>query len=180
MQGWQPMYSPFSTSSSMRSCTWFSPSFISPRTLTEPGVMSRNFSIYSGAAKLRREEPISLERTLVLKCLSPGQHQQIKLRTLPVAQQQILADHRVQHPVDLLAGLHGHGRLVIDATVVDSQAVQQIVAADFLLKPSGAVRGTSVYQFHSYHPFLSCQKATALAAATFRESTPWYMGIFTV
>ena len=26
----------------------------------------------------------------------------------------------------------------------------------------------------------SSQKATALAAATFRESTPWYMGIFTV
>ena len=60
------------------------------------------------------------------------------------------------------------------------QAVQQIVAAGFLLKPSGAVGGTSVYQFHSYHPFLICQKATALAAATFKESTPWYMGIFTV
>ena len=26
----------------------------------------------------------------------------------------------------------------------------------------------------------SCQKATALAAATFSESTPWDMGIFTV
>ena len=26
----------------------------------------------------------------------------------------------------------------------------------------------------------SCQNATALAAATFRESTPWDMGIFTV
>ena len=33
----------------------------------------------------------------------------------------------------------------------------------------------------SYFPVLpSCQKATALAAATFRESTPWDMGIFTV
>lgn len=28
--------------------------------------------------------------------------------------------------------------------------------------------------------FPNCQKATALAAATFRESTPWDMGIFTV
>ena len=27
---------------------------------------------------------------------------------------------------------------------------------------------------------LSCQKATALAAATLRESTPWDMGSFTV
>ena len=26
----------------------------------------------------------------------------------------------------------------------------------------------------------SCQKATALAAATFSESTPWYMGMRTV
>ena len=26
----------------------------------------------------------------------------------------------------------------------------------------------------------SCQKATALAAATLRESTPWDMGVFTV
>ena len=112
--------------------------------------------------------------------LVPRQHQQIKLRTLPVAQQQIFADHRVQHPVDLLAGFHGHSRLVVDAPEVDSQTVQQIVAANFLLKPSGAVRGTSVYQFHSHFSFLSCQKATALAAATFRESTPWYMGIFTV
>lgn len=28
--------------------------------------------------------------------------------------------------------------------------------------------------------FPSCQKATALAAATFKESTPWDIGIFTV
>ena len=33
--------------------------------------------------------------------------------------------------------------------------------------------------FRSYL-LLSSQNATALAAATFRESTPWYMGIFTV
>ena len=32
----------------------------------------------------------------------------------------------------------------------------------------------------SAYLLLSSQKATALAAATFRESTPWYMGIFTV
>ena len=112
--------------------------------------------------------------------LVPRQHQQIKVRTLPVAQQQIFADHRIQHPVDLLAGFHSHGGLVVDALVVDSQTVQQIVAANFLLKPSSTVGGTSVYQFHSHFSFLSCQKATALAAATFRESTPWYMGIFTV
>lgn len=37
MQGWQPTYSLFSTSSSIKSCTWFSVSFIRPNTLTEPG-----------------------------------------------------------------------------------------------------------------------------------------------
>ena len=31
-----------------------------------------------------------------------------------------------------------------------------------------------------FYRLRSSQKATALAAATFRESTPWYMGIFTV
>ena len=30
------------------------------------------------------------------------------------------------------------------------------------------------------HSWPSCQKATALAAATLRESTPWDMGILTV
>ena len=31
-----------------------------------------------------------------------------------------------------------------------------------------------------FPPCPSCQKATALAAATFRESTPWDMGMHTV
>ena len=31
-----------------------------------------------------------------------------------------------------------------------------------------------------FYLFPNCQKATALAAATFKESTPWDMGIFTV
>ena len=48
MQGWHPKYSPCNRSSSTSSSTWFSVSFISPSTLTEPGVMSRYFSMYSG------------------------------------------------------------------------------------------------------------------------------------
>ena len=43
-----------------------------PITLTEPGVTSKNRSIYSGEAKDRREEPICAERSLVLNFLSPG------------------------------------------------------------------------------------------------------------
>ena len=72
MQGWQPTNSLCSTSSSISSCTRFSLSFISPRMLKEPGVMSRNCSIYSPLAKDRREDPICLDSSLVLKGLSPG------------------------------------------------------------------------------------------------------------
>jgi len=72
MQGWQPTYSLFSTSSSIKSCTWFSVSFIRPSTLTEPGVISRNFSIYSGLAKDRRAEWIWADRSLVWNTLVSG------------------------------------------------------------------------------------------------------------
>ena len=34
-------------------------------------------------------------------------------------------------------------------------------------------------ELSDFYLFRSSQKATAEAAATFRESTPWYMGIFT-
>ena len=47
-------------------------SFISPITLNEPGVISRNASIYSGFPKDRREDPIWADRYFVLKGLSPG------------------------------------------------------------------------------------------------------------
>ena len=41
-------------------------------------------------------------------------------------------------------------------------------------------RGVLSYLIFYYSRTLSCQKATALAAATFRESTPWDMGMRTV
>ena len=50
------------------------------------------------------------------------------------------------------------------------------------LQFGGQLRKTGKHVFYfplpSFRP--SCQKATALAAATFSESTPWDMGIFTV
>ena len=72
MQGCIPTHWPFSTSSSTKRRTAFSLSFIRPRTLQEPGVISRSFSIHSPLAKLSREEPICLLRSLVLNTLSPG------------------------------------------------------------------------------------------------------------
>ena len=52
-----------------------------------------------------------------------------------------------------------------------------------LWKPSQSKGGAKAICEASFSkPFYrpSCQKATALAAATFSESTPWDMGIFTV
>ena len=72
MQGWQPKYSSFSRSRSTSSRTAPPLSFISPRILTEPGVMSRYFSMFSGEAKDSRAEPICFESSLVLKGFSPG------------------------------------------------------------------------------------------------------------
>ena len=59
----------------------------------------------------------------------------------------------------------------------------------YSIKMSGAKRlfapleGVSQFAaplFSFFYRTRSCQKATALAAATFRESTPWDMGISTV
>ena len=72
MHGWHPIYSPVSTSSSIRSRTILSLSFISPSTLKDPGVMSRYFSIYSAFAKESLDEPICADRFFVLNTLSPG------------------------------------------------------------------------------------------------------------
>ena len=72
MQGWQPMELSFKTSASIKSRTWFSVSLASPRMLTEPGVISKNCSMYVPSAKESRAEPICLERFFVLNFLPPG------------------------------------------------------------------------------------------------------------
>ena len=72
MQGWQPKFSSWSRSRSTSSRTALSLSFISPSTLTEPGVISRSLSMCSGPAKLSLADPICLESSLVLKGFSPG------------------------------------------------------------------------------------------------------------
>ena len=72
MQGWQPRKGSFNTSESMSSWTWFSLSLASPRMLTEPGVMSKNCSMYSSPAKDSLAELICFERFFVLNFLFPG------------------------------------------------------------------------------------------------------------
>ncbi len=69
--GWQPKNSPFCISLSIRSCTWFSVSFISPVMLTEPGEICRNRSIYYASAKDSLALPICFDNSVVLNFLSP-------------------------------------------------------------------------------------------------------------
>ena len=56
----------------MTSCTSFSLSFISPSTLTEPGVMFSSRSISSGEANDSRATPSCFDKSFVLKTFSPG------------------------------------------------------------------------------------------------------------
>ena len=71
----------------------------------------------------------------------------------------------------------------------------QLLPFDNCLHPAVTIRkGTNDHFYHAPNAFFSfrfsgtgkgylarsSQKATALAAATFRESTPWAMGILTV
>ena len=91
--------------------------------------------------------------SLAIDYAIPGDHQHIKGCVLSVAQQQIFADHGIEHLVHRGAGLHGHGRLVVDALICDTQGVQQIIAPDFLGQPPAAVGRPSVYQFHTIPSF---------------------------
>ena len=72
MQGWQPMEADSAMGRSMTSWTALSGSFMRPRTLTEPGVISRYFSISAGSAKDRRATLSCFDRSLVLKTFSPS------------------------------------------------------------------------------------------------------------
>jgi hypothetical protein len=59
-----------------------------------------------------------------MEYLVPRNHQQIELRLLPVAQEQIFADCGFQNPVNVPAGLHGHGRRMIHPLVFQPDPIQ--------------------------------------------------------
>ncbi|MBP3654875.1 MAG: hypothetical protein J6J04_05580 [Oscillospiraceae bacterium] len=67
----------------------------------------------------------------------------------------------------------GKGIVILDDAI---QALSRSTTAFLYL----GVRDCSCKGGLWFYGFPSCQKATALAAATFRESTPWDMGIMTV
>ena len=81
-----------------------------------------------------------------LERLVARHHQQVEVRLLPVAEEQVLTDHRAQNSVDVLAGFHGVGvhPCMVGAPELDAEAVQQVVSADFFFNPPGAVRRTAL------------------------------------
>ncbi len=107
--------------------------------------------MYSPLAKDRREEPI-LAQLGGLEDLLAGGQQNVEHGALAVAEHQVLAHGGAQSLVDDLAGLHGHGGLVVHPAVFDAQGVQQVVAADLLGKPVCSIGRTSKFQFHGKIP----------------------------
>ena len=94
---------------------------------------------------------------MVLKGLSPRHHEQIEVRFLSVAQEEVFADRRPKAVVDDLAVLHGV-RLhkgVVCPPELDAQLVQQVIGADFLFQPPGAVFGAAMIQFQLHTISLS-------------------------
>ena len=75
-------------------------------------------------------------------------HQQIVLRLLPVAQEQVFADDRFQHAVDGVAILHRVRCGVIRPLIGDAQAVEQVIDGDFAFKPPARVGGPALLKLH--------------------------------
>ena len=72
MHGWHPISGSLSKSRSIIRRTLHSVSNKSPKTLAEPGVQLRYFSIYSGGAKESLEQPSCGDKSFVLNGFSPG------------------------------------------------------------------------------------------------------------
>ena len=75
-----------------------------------------------------------------LEDLLPFQHEQVELRLLPVAEEEVFADLLAEHLLDGLAGLDGVGVVMVDAEIGDAEAAQQVIAA-LLLRQAGSAVG---------------------------------------
>ena len=140
MQGWQPMEADSAMGRSMTSWTALSGSFMRPRTLTEPGVISRYCLHIRRVGERRARHAELLRQVLGLEDLLPFQHEQVELCLLPVAEEEVFADLLAEHLLDGLAGLDGVGVVMIDAEIGDAEAAQQVVAA-LLLRQAGSAVG---------------------------------------
>ena len=78
---------------------------------------------------------------LCLEGLVPRHHQQVEVRFLPVAKEQVLADRGTQAVINDHAVLHGVGpqKGMVGAPVLQPQRVQQIIGADLFFKPARTI-----------------------------------------
>ena len=88
--------------------------------------------------------------------LLPFQHQQVKLRLLPVAEEEILADLLAEHGLDGLACLNRVRKVVVDTRIRNAQPIKQVIAALLLREALFKVfRSSFKYRFanvHFHHP----------------------------
>ena len=103
-----------------------------------------------GAAQLGGEE-------FGLEGLVPWRHQQVEVRLLLVAQEQVFTDLGAQHLLHLVADLNGVGVVVLHPDVGDIQLLQPVV--DGQLLGDAAVCGTAgvsgLIDIHGITPYLS-------------------------
>ena len=64
-------------------------------------------------------------------------HEDVEVRLLGIAQEQVLADHsRCNKAVNVRTGFHCLERLMVDSLVLDSKRIQQIIYPYFFIKPA--------------------------------------------
>lgn len=82
--------------------------------------------------------------------LVAGHHQQVKLRPLPIAEEEVFADVDAQDRVHLRADLHRRGGTVrmVGAVIFDAQLVQKGIGSFLSVAPAGHVRRRAVQKFH--------------------------------
>ena len=108
----------------------------------------RDVEIALHICRIRERQPRHaklLGKVFRLEDLLPFQHEQVELRLLPVAEEEVFADLLAEHLLDGLAGLDGVGVVMVDAEIGDAEAVKQVIAALLLRQARSAVgRATGI------------------------------------
>ena len=119
----------------------------------------RDVEIALHICRIRERQPRHaklLGKVFRLEVLLPFQHQQVKLRLLPVAEEEILADLLAEHGLDGLACLDRVRKVVVDARIRNAQPIKQVIAALLLREALFKVfRSSFKYRFanvHFHHP----------------------------
>ena len=76
---------------------------------------------------------------LCLELFVSRHHEQVEIRLLPVAEEEILAHQDTENGIDLVTGLHVVGALMIRPLIVDLQGIQKIIGTYFTGKAAGQI-----------------------------------------